>query len=73
MTQLIGYDFSNIAQILSTLRYVPIDYNLVKKVLTSFSNLHFSGGIIYDLTNSRVHELRGESYHNGFNVKESSE
>jgi hypothetical protein len=73
MTQLIGYDFDNISNILSTLKFIPHDYNLVKKILTSFSNLHYSGGILYDLTNSRVHELRGESYHNKFNVAESSE
>jgi hypothetical protein len=50
---------------------VPIDFNLVKRILTSFSNLHYCDGVLYDLNNSRVHELRGRSYQKHFNQKES--
>ncbi len=52
---------------------IPIDFNLVKKVLTSFSNLHYSDGILYDLTNSRVHELRGASYPYMLNTQDSKD
>ncbi len=37
---------------------MPINFNIVKKVLTSFSNLHVEGGTIYSLPICRVHELR---------------
>ncbi len=50
---------------------VPIDFNLVKRILTSFSNLHYCDGILYDLNNSRVHELRGENFSKLFNLRES--
>jgi len=40
---------------------MPINFNIVKKVLTSFSNLHVEGGTIYSLPICRVHELRKKS------------
>ena len=40
---------------------MPVDYNLVKRVVTSFNNLHYDKetGILHSLPASRVHELRG--------------
>ena len=40
---------------------MPVDYNLVKRVITSFNNLHYDKdtGILHSLTAARIHELRG--------------
>ena len=40
---------------------MPVDYNLIKRVITSFNNLHYDKetGILYSIPASRVHELRG--------------
>jgi len=54
---------------MSLLKYLPMDVNLVKKILTSFSNLHVSDGIVYDLNSSRVHELRGGTSFVMFDLK----
>jgi len=42
---------------------MPVDYNLIKRVITSFNNLHYDKdtGILHSLPASRVHELRGRS------------
>ena len=42
---------------------MPVDYNLIKRVITSFNNLHYDKdtGILHSLPASRVHELRGHS------------
>ena len=66
MTQLIGYNLRHVAKTMSLLKYLPIDFNLVKKILTSFSNLHVSDGTVYDLNSSRVHELRGITFYVSF-------
>jgi len=69
MTQLIGYNLRNISKTMSLLKYLPIDFNIVKKILTSFSNLHVSDGTVYDLNSSRVHELRGRTFFINFDLK----
>jgi hypothetical protein len=61
LTQLIGYNFSTVSRILRLIQFMPINFNIVKKVLTSFSNLHVEGGTVYSLPISRVHELRKKS------------
>jgi hypothetical protein len=40
---------------------MPVDYNLVKRVITSFNNLHYDKdtGILHSLAAGRIHELRG--------------
>jgi len=40
---------------------MPVDYNLVNRVMTSFNNLHYDKetGILHSLTSARIHELRG--------------
>ncbi len=40
---------------------MPVDYNLIKRIITSFNNLHYDKdtGILHSLPASRVHELRG--------------
>ena len=42
---------------------MPVDYNLIKRVITSFNNLHYDKdtGILHSLPASRVHELRGRT------------
>jgi hypothetical protein len=61
VTSLIGYKLSNAAHILRLLEFIPVDYNLIKRVITSFNNLHYDQetGILHSLPASRVHELRG--------------
>ncbi len=54
---------------MSLLKYLPIDFNLVKKILTSFSNLHVCDGTVYDLNSSRVHELRGRTFFMMFDLR----
>ena len=62
---------NSIKRVLMLLKHIPTNYNLVKRVYTSFNNLHFDvfdpeqieqenkQGILYSLAGSRVHELRG--------------
>ena len=62
---------NSIKRVLMLLKHIPTNYNLVKRVYTSFNNLHFDAfnpeqieqenkqGILYSLAGSRVHELRG--------------
>ena len=61
VTGLIGYKLANANHVLNLLKFMPIDYNLVKRVITSFNNLHYDKdtGIMHSLPASRVHELRG--------------
>jgi len=49
------------ARVLKLLEFLPVDYNLIKRVITSFNNLHFDKetGIMHSLPSARVHELRG--------------
>ena len=61
ITSLIGYKLSNATNILRLLKFLPVDYNMIKRVITSFNNLHFDKetGILYSLPALRLHELRG--------------
>jgi len=65
ITQTIGYNFQKLMTIIDTLSCMPTNYNMVKKILSSFTNIHVDreGGkyIIYSIPNCRVHELRGNS------------
>jgi len=63
VTSLIGYKLSNAAHLLRLLQFIPVDYNLIKRVITSFNNLHYDKetGILHSLPASRVHELRGRT------------
>ena len=61
----------SIKKLLMLLKHIPTNYNLVKRVYTSFNNMHFDAfdaeqieqedkqGILYSLAGSRVHEMRG--------------
>ena len=61
VTQLIGFRLSNASHILKLLEFMPVDYNLIKRVVTSFNNLHYDKdtNILHSIPASRVHELRG--------------
>ncbi len=61
MTSLIGYKLTNANHVLKLLQFMPLDYNLVKRVITSFNNLHYDKdtGILHSLPAAGVHELRG--------------
>ena len=61
ITQLIGYRLSNASHILKLLEFMPVDYNLIKRVVTSFNNLHYDKdtNVLHSIPASRVHELRG--------------
>jgi len=61
VTSLIGFKLSNANHVIKLLQFMPLDYNLVKRVITSFNNLHYDKqtGILHSLTAARVHELRG--------------
>ncbi len=61
MTSLIGYKLANANHVLKLLRFMPVDYNLVKRVITSFNNLHYDKetGILHSLPAARIHEFRG--------------
>ena len=61
MTSLIGYKLTNANHVLKLLQFMPLDYNLVKRVITYFNNLHYDKdtGILHSLPAARVHELRG--------------
>ena len=60
---MIGYQLVNASHVLQLLQFMPVDYNLIKRVITSFNNLHYDKdtGILHSLPASRVHELRGRS------------
>ena len=49
------------SRVLKLLQFLPVDYNLIKRILTSFNNLHFDEetGILHSIPSARVHELRG--------------
>ena len=61
LTQLIGFNFSTISRILRLIQFMPINFNIVKKILTSFSNLYVEGDTVFSLPICRVHELRKRS------------
>ena len=52
-----------------------MDYNLIKRVITSFNNLHFDvdTGILHSISSARVHELRGRVKHLLLSEDESSD
>ena len=54
---------------------MPVDYNLIKRVITSFNNLHFDvdTGILHSIPSARVHELRGRVKQLLLNDEESSD
>jgi hypothetical protein len=64
ITQIIGYKFDRLTKIIETLHCMPTNYNLVKKIISSFTNIHVSIDrgkyVIYSIPNCRVHELRGK-------------
>ena len=42
---------------------MPTNYNIVQRILTSFTNLHIDEeNVMYSLPNCRVHELRGNEH-----------
>ena len=51
------------ARVLKLLEFLPVDYNLIKRIITSYNNLHFDKetGIMHSLPSARVHELRGHT------------
>ena len=60
ITQQLGYNFLALKKFIKTMSCIPSDYNVVKKILTSFNNLHIErDNIMYSLPNWHVHELRG--------------
>ena len=52
-----------------------MDYNLIKRVITSFNNLHFDvdTGVMHSIPSARVHELRGRVKHLLLSEDESSD
>ncbi len=61
VTQSIGFNFKKMLNIIKMFSWVPTDVNIIKKVLSSFSNLYVDKeNKIYCLPNIRIHELRGE-------------
>ena len=67
VTNIIGFNINHISRVLRLLQFIPENYNIVKRVYTSFQNLHYdlpieneSEGILYSLPGARVHELRGK-------------
>ncbi len=61
VTMLIGYKLTNANHVLKLLEFMPTDYNLFHRVITSFNNLYYDKetGILHSISASRVHELRG--------------
>ena len=60
ITQQLGYNFLALKKFIKTMSCIPSDYNVVKKILTSFNNLHIErDNVMYSLPNCNVHELRG--------------
>ena len=74
---------NSIKRVLMLLKHIPTNYNLVKRVYTSFNNLHFDAfdeeqieqegkhGIMYSLAGCRIHELRGHKLLVSITEKES--
>ncbi len=64
ITQIVGFNFQRLVKIINTLSCMPSNYNLVKKILSSFNNIHVDRDagkyVIYSIPNCRVHELRGD-------------
>ena len=62
----------NTKRVLGMLKFIPQNYNLLKRVFTSFNNLHYDAndedeidendnfGVLYSLAGSKIHELRGK-------------
>ena len=73
VTSIIGYRLSNAHHVLRLLEFMPVDFNLVKRVITSFNNLHYDidTGILHSLAASRIHELRGSYKLQSINEKDS--
>jgi hypothetical protein len=73
ITGLLGYNLRNMSRVLKLLQFLPVDYNLIKRVITSFNNLHFDKdtGIMHSLPSARVHELRGNTKLHGLSYDES--
>ena len=62
VTQSIGFNFKKMRSIINMFSWVPTDVNIIKKVLSSFSNLYIDReSQIYSLPNIKIHELRGQS------------
>ena len=53
---------------------MPVNFNLIKRVITSFNNLHFDKdtGILYSIPAARVHELRGSQSLISISTEESN-
>ena len=73
VTSIIEYRLSNAHHVLRLLQFMPVDVNLVKRVITSFNNLHYDidAGILHSLAASRIHELRGSYKLQFINEKDS--
>jgi len=59
LTQYIGFNIANLANLLDLFKHIPSNFNLVKSLFLSFSDLHVDNGVVISLSMSRVHELRG--------------
>ena len=69
VTSMIGFNLLHISKVLRLLQLLPDNYNLVKRIYSSFRNLHYEMptledplGVMYSLHASRVHELRGKQH-----------
>ena len=51
---------TNLDTILKLLRFMPSNYLFLKRIFSSFSNLHVEDGVVYSLPLCNVHELRGD-------------
>ena len=58
VTQTLGFNFENMPNTLKLLNLLPINYSLVKRIFTTFSNLHVHEGMVYSLPLAKVFELR---------------
>ena len=58
--QTVAYNLSRSSKLIETLSFMPSNYNIVKKILFSFSNIRYDAveKVIYSLPTCRVHELR---------------
>ncbi len=61
LTSFIGYKLANANHVMKLLQIMPLDYNLVKRIITSFNNLHYDKdtGILHSLPAVCIHELPG--------------
>ena len=59
-----GFNLVNLSQILKLLKFLPLNFDLVPRVLSTFNNLYVDNldDTIYSLIGFRVHELRGQKY-----------